>query len=119
MASYFYRLAWTCPVKYLFLDCLEEGDSKVLRNISTRRNTSENWNLLHVSSWFSQPSSCPSLLFFSVQGLGPLGMELRDITVRKQQRQTGIRPFTHVIPVYDKVKIAYNTDVTVTEAGPS
>lgn len=91
VASYFYRLAWTCPVKYLFLDCLEEGDSKVLRNVSTRCNISENWNLLHVSSWFSQTSSCPGLLFFSVQVLEPLGMELRDITVRKKHRQTGIQ----------------------------
>jgi hypothetical protein len=91
LASYFHRLAWTCPVKYLFLDCLEEGDSKVLRKVSTRCNIVENWNLLRVSSWFSQLSSCPSLLFFSEQGLGPLGMEVRDITVRKQHRQTAIQ----------------------------
>jgi hypothetical protein len=45
-------------------------------------------------------------------------MEVQGITVRKQHRQEA-RPFKHVIPVYEHAKIAYYTDVTVTEPGLS
>jgi len=65
MTSYVHRLSRNYLVQYLFLDCLEEGDSKVIWNVGTRCTISENWNLLRFSSWLSQPSSCPSLLFFS------------------------------------------------------
>jgi len=89
MASYVHRLSRTCPVQYLSLDFLEEGDSTVLRNAST---------------WCGR--------------LGPLGMEVRGITVTKQHRQEA-RRFKHIIPVSEHVKIAYYTDVTVTEPGLS